>query len=188
MKQTAKYHLAGTAPLLMHNGRLSDPHDPWSKAIKKISAKSKKTDADHEEMGRLEWHGSLYLADEVPCIPMQVIKATLLRAAMTLKKGPRVKAGVVCQEHALLEYNGPRDFSALWLDDRFRDRRPKAMRGVRVIRTRPVFFPWEATIVLAFSDELVNPQEVDEFVTIAGTTIGFCDERPDYGRFSVHKL
>lgn len=188
MKQTAKYHLTGQAPLLMHNGQLSDPLNQWAQAIKKISEKRKKTEADHEEIGRLEWHGSLYFFEGAPCIPLQAIKATLLRAAMTLKKGPKVKAGLVCESHAPLEYDGPTDPKEMWLDERFRYRVSKFLKGVRIVRTRPIFFPWSATIVLAFNDELLNPGEVNELVKIAGHTIGLLEERPEYGRFTMQKL
>ena len=51
-----------------------------------------------------------------------------------------------------------------------------------------MFFPWETDMLLAFNDEILNPEEVDELVMIGGAQIGFLDERPEYGRFNVHKL
>lgn len=188
MKQTAKFHLEGISPVLMHNGQLSDPLNEWSKAIARITSKKKKTDADHEEIGRLEWFGGLYLMDSGPCIPMKAVKATLLRAAMTLKKGPKVKSGLVCEEHALLEYDGPRDPKALWADGRFTYRVTKPQRGQRIVRTRASFFPWATDLLLAFDDETLNPTEVNELVQIAGSSVGFLDERPEYGRFRAHKV
>ena len=160
----------------------------WAKAIKKISDKRKKTEADHLEMGRLEWHGSLYLHEGAPCIPLYAIKATLLRAATTLRKGPKVKAGVVCEAHAPLLYDGPTDPKELWEDERFRFRSTKALNGRRVVRTRPMFFPWSADVIIVFNDEAINPGEVDELMAIAGHTIGLLEERPEYGRFRVHKI
>jgi hypothetical protein len=188
LKQTAKYLLTGAAPVLMHNGKLSDPLYEWTKARKKITDKKKKTDADHEEIGRLEWMGGLYLFNGAPCIPREAIKATLLRAGFTLKKGPKVKPGIVCENHAALMYEGPKTANELWDDGQFTHRVTKSQKGQRVVRTRPIFFPWSAEIVLAFQDETLNREEVDELVTIAGHTIGFLDERPEYGRFTVHKL
>ena len=188
MKQTVKYHLSGASPLMMHNGRLSDPLDEWAQRIKTITAKRKKTDADHEEIGRLEWFGSLYLFNGAPCIPREAIKATLIRAGATLKKSPKVKAGIVCEEHVPVLYEGPTDPKALWDDGRFVSRMSKKMGQVRVIRTRPLFFPWEMVLLLAFNDETLNPKEVDELLDIAGHSIGFLEERPEYGRFNVHKL
>ena len=188
MKQTAKHHLIGEAPLLMHNGQLSDPLNPWTKAKKKITDKRRKTEADHEEVGRLEWMGGLYLFNGAPCIPREAIKATLLNAGKTLKKGPKVKPGLVCEVHAPLQYDGPADPKALWEDGRFTYRVTKSQRGQRVVRTRPIFFPWEADVLLAFNDEILNPEEVDELVVIGGSQVGFLDERPEYGRYSVRKL
>ena len=188
MKQTAKFHLSGVAPLLMHNGQLSDPLNEWTKAKKKITDKRKKTEADHEEIGRLEWMGSLYLFNGAPCIPREAIKATLLRAAMTLKKGTKVKPGLVCESHIPLIYDGPTEAKTLWQDGRFIHRVTKSQKGQRVVRTRPIFFPWKADLIIAFNDEMLNPEEVDEIVTIAGHTIGFLEERPEYGRYSVQKF
>jgi hypothetical protein len=188
LKQTAKYHLTGASPLLMHNGQLSDPLNEWTKAIKRITEKRKRTEADHEEIGRLEWFGSLYLLNGVPCVPIKAIKATMLRAAFTLKKGPKVKPGMVCEEHAALIYDGPTDAKALWEDGRFSYRCTKPQRGQRIVRTRPIFYPWATDLVLAFNDEILNPDEVDEIVVIGGHSIGFLEERPEYGRYDVRKL
>ncbi len=41
--------------LMMHNGRTKDPLDPYAKALKKLTGKRKKTDADYLEISRLEW-------------------------------------------------------------------------------------------------------------------------------------
>jgi hypothetical protein len=172
----------------MHNGQLSDPLNAYAKAMKKITAKNKKTDADNEELGRLEWFGSLYLMDGTPCIPREALKATLLRAGKTLKKGPKVKAGIVCEEHAILEYDGPKNPKELWEDKRFVYRVSKPQGQVRIMRTRPIFQAWSIDVTITFSDEQLNPGEVDDIVTIAGHTIAFLEERPEYGRFDVHKL
>lgn len=188
MKQTTKYHLTGVAPLLMHNGQLSDPLNEWSKRIKTITDKRKRTEADHEEVSRLEWFGSLYLFNGEPCIPREAVKMTLIRAGTTLNKGPKVKPGIVCETHLVLAYDGPRDPKAMWEIEQFRYRTTKKQGTVRIVRTRPIFFPWETDLLLAFDDEKLNPGEVDEIVKIAGHTIGFLEERPEYGRFSVQKL
>src|SRR5688572_14283009 len=89
MLQTVKYHLKSESPLLMHNGSLGDPLYFWTKKIKEITAKQKKTDADHEEIGRLEWRGGLYLDNSRPCVPDVAQKATLFNAAKTLKLGKK---------------------------------------------------------------------------------------------------
>ena len=44
------FHIQGTVPTLMHNGRLADPLDEKSILLKEITGKRKKTEADQMEM------------------------------------------------------------------------------------------------------------------------------------------
>jgi hypothetical protein len=57
-----------------------------------------------------------------------------------------------------------------------------------VVRTRPIFEEWKTEIVIAFNDEVFNPAEVEELVILAGSAIGFLEERPEFGRFTPCKL
>ena len=141
-----------------------------------------------EEVGRLEWYGGLYLSGGRPVIPREAIKATLLRAGKTLKKGPQVKAGIVVMDHSALVYDGPMTPDTLWQDKRFVLRASKCLAGKRVVRTRPLFEHWEADVVIAFNDETLNPGEVAELMVIAGSAIGLLEERPEYGRFEVDTI
>jgi hypothetical protein len=188
MLQTVKYHLDGASPLLMHNGSLADPLYFWTKKIKEITAKQKKTDADHEEIGRLEWRGGLYLHNGVPCIPDVAQKATLFNAAKTLKLGKKIKAGLFIYDHALLSYEGPTDIEALWADEQFRDRRNMKVSGSMVMRTRPKFDQWAIAMVIGFDDEVLNASQVDQCVHIGGRLIGLLEGRPANGRYNAIKL
>lgn len=188
MLQTRKYHLDGVSPLLMHNGQLADPLCFWAKKIKEITAKQKKTDADHEEIGRLEWRGGLYLHESLPCVPAEAQKATLFNAAKTLKLGRKLKAGLFIYDHALLTHDGPTDIDALWADETFRDRRPMKVSGSMVMRTRPRFDHWSMDMVIGFDDEVLNPAQIDQFVDLGGRLIGILEGRPAYGRYSAKKL
>jgi hypothetical protein len=188
MLQTRKYHLTGASPLLMHNGQLADPLNFWAKQMKEITAKQKKTDADHEEIGRLEWRGGLYLHDNLPIVPDVAQKATLFNAAKTLKLGRKLKAGLFIYDHAVLTYDGPTDLDALWADEAFRDRRPMKVSGSMVMRTRPKFEAWSLDMVIGFDDEVLNPKEIDQFVDLGGRLIGLLEGRPAYGRYTAQKL
>ena len=171
----------------MHCGQLADPLNRWAKAIKAISGKRMKTDADHEEMARLEWFGSLYLDNGAPCIPAIALQATLINAAKTLKKGPKAKAGIVVETNAPLIYNGPTDPVQLWKDERFRDRTAMTVDRSKIMRTRPIFPTWGAQVTIAFNDEMLNASDIDAFVEIAGHTVGLLESRPRYGRFTMEK-
>lgn len=186
MKQVRSYQLTGVAPLMMHCGQLADPLNRWTKALKAVTGKRMKTEADHEEMARIEWFGSLYLERGAPCIPGIAMQATLINAAKTLKKGPKAKAGLVCESNFPLIYDGPTDPQSLWNDERFRDRTAMVVERSRVMRTRPVFPAWSATISVAFNDELLNASDVDAFVAIGGHTVGLLESRPRFGRYISH--
>lgn len=188
MLQTVKYHLNGVSPLLMHSGQLADPLNFWAKKMKEITGKQKKTDADHEEIGRLEWRGGLYLQNGLPCVPDVAQKATLFNASKTLKMGRKVKAGLFVYDHAMLTYEGPTDLDALWADERFRDRRPMKVGGSMVMRTRPRFEQWSIDMVIGFDDEVLNASQVDQFVHLGGRLIGILEGRPAYGRYSAKKI
>ena len=102
--------LTGTAPLLMHNSRLSNPLDPATKALKKVTGKRNKTDDDHEQVARLEFAGGLYLDPDVgPFIPGENIARALVDGAKLTKMGVKVTRGVfISTDVNPLSYNGPR--------------------------------------------------------------------------------
>jgi hypothetical protein len=90
-----QYRLTGDAPLLMHSGKLADPLSSVAKAIKQVSAKKAKTDADHERMATLEFAGSLYLDSELgPYIPGENIESSIYHAARKTKEGKLAASGL----------------------------------------------------------------------------------------------
>ena len=122
--QTLTSKIIGVAPLLMHNGQLVDPLNPHSQNIAELANRRNKTEADLREIGRREFFGGLYVMNGEPCIPAEMIEAALVRAAMKAKRGPAAKAGILVENNARLEYEGPHDPHALWEDERFRLRVP----------------------------------------------------------------
>src|SRR5688572_28760874 len=106
--ETSKFRIRGVVPLVMHNGQLADPLNSYTKELKKVSGKRSKTEADHEQMGKLEWYGSLYLHNGAPCLPGEVIEAAFIEAAKKGKRGPQAKAGVISDGFWPIEYDGPK--------------------------------------------------------------------------------
>lgn len=186
-----KFRINGVAPLIMHNGRLADPLDKYVRAIKEISGRRMKTDADHEEMARLEWLGGLYLADGKLCIPSFVMEATLIGkggAARKMKMGKQAAAGLIVEKDAPLEYEGPTDIDELWADEQYRLRSKVKVGQASVIRTRPIFDPWAAEIEVLYLPELVNREHVIQWMDIAGAESGLMDWRPKFGRFTAELI
>jgi hypothetical protein len=185
MYKTFSVTLQGVSPLVMHNGRLADPLSSITKAMKQISAKRDKTDADLEELARLEWYGGLYSQDGAPCIPGEVLEAHVLEAAKKRRKGQQVRAGLYCDGNFPLLYDGPRDPDALWADPAFRFTVPARVQRNRVIRTRPIFREWGVRFEVTFNDTLLNEQDIIALLHLGGEQIGLCDWRPKFGRYVV---
>jgi len=186
--QEVKYKLISSAPLIMHNGQTADPLNKWSKLKKPITSKRKKTEADEEELGHIQFFGSLYMDEDGPIIPGFVIDAMVVNGAKKFKEGQTAKAGCFCLQHAKLEYDGPRGAEELWNIDGFRFRVPVKIGMQKVPTTRPIFNKWSTVITLSIDDEMVNPSRIFEWLTVAGTQVGLCDWRPQHGRFTVERL
>lgn len=176
----------GSAPLILHNGQLSDPLSKWSKESKKITSKRAKTDADHEAMARIEFMGSLYIYNGAPCIPAENIEAALIDGAKKLRRGVDAKAGLFVMKHAPIVYEGPKEPDALWNNESFRSRVSAKVQKNRIMRTRPIFNEWSIVVHCEYEDGLLNRADVLEFANKAGSICGIGDWRPRYGRFSVN--
>jgi hypothetical protein len=183
-----RFQITGVSPLVMHNSRLSNPLDGVSRQIKSISAKRRKTEADFEEIARLEWFGSLYLSKGEPCLPGEMLEACITRGAMANKRGKQAKAGMLCLGAFPLQYDGPRDPVELWKGEEFRLVAGVRVGNARVMRTRPIFREWAAEIEVRYNPALLNAEEVHQFLAAAGELEGLGDWRPRFGRFEVAQL
>lgn len=189
MIQKLSFKIKGIAPLMMHNGRLADPDDPYSRAMKVITSNRKKTDADLEEIARLEFLGGLYLnKDEQVVIPGFVFEATLIGkggAARKERMGKEAAAALWVTRDFPLIYDGPQTPDELWKDKQFVDQSMVRVQTSKVKRTRPIFRDWDAEIVVEFNDNLIDEKQVKRWIEVAGEQVGLCDWRPRLGRFSV---
>jgi len=175
--------IVGLTPLLMHNGQLADPLNPYTKAMKPITSKRKKTDKDHADLAALEWEGGLYWdeANDCPTIPPENIEAAIHQAGGKNKSS--LQLGVIV-ENVVFNYVGPRGKAALAADMRFRDRRGVVVSQSRVFRCRPRFNQWGATIEIRFDENEVNKETIITAIEEAGRR-GICDYTPKFGRFQL---
>lgn len=184
-----KIEMVGTAPLLMHNVRLADDQNPYTKAISKLTAKrSKKTEEDKLEIDRLSFAGGLYFDEEIgPYLPAENIFRCLMEAGSLTRSGKKIERGVIFNDtRAPLEYDGPRTVDALWGDDGdspFVDRRMVAVQRQRIPRVRPIFPNWSASIGVEIDGQVLDPEEFTDIVEKAGKLIGLGDYRRFYGKF-----
>jgi hypothetical protein len=187
-----RFKITGAAPLLMHCGRLADSSDPYVEKMKEITSKRKKTDADHEELARLEFLGGLYLGENnEPVIPSHVMEAAIIGrggSARMERMGKESAAALWVIDDAPLVYDGPKDPNALFEDKRFVSQAMVAVQRNKVKRTRPIFKKWEAEIAVEFNENLIDEESVRRWVEVSGEQVGLMDWRPRFGRFEVQWL
>jgi len=177
--------LTGTAGLIMHNSRLSNPLDPATKALKSATSKRTKTDEDHENVARLEHAGGLYLDPDIgPYIPGENIARCLVDGGRITKQGVKITRGVfISSDVNPLAYAGPRDVQGLWEDKRFVHMASVKVGTSRVMRCRPVFYEWRVQAQGTLDESVLDLSDLTSIAEMAGHMCGLGDWRPRFGRF-----
>ena len=187
----ANYRLTGTRPMLMHNGQLADPTNPFVKEIKKIPRK--KSDDDYETLKNLEWKASLYLDEKGNVIvPADNILAAVISGAKKFKEGPAAKSGVLdADPHWPLLIDGAKaatPYGKLEKNARYYDYRGVKVQQSRIMRSRPIFRNWAVEIRLMIDAEIMDVAQVTRSLEMAGQRLGLGDYRPRFGLFEVEKI
>lgn len=159
--------------------------------MKAVSSKRKKTDADYDEMARLEWLAGLYRVDGDLVIPDYVLEAVFIKGAMKSKRGPQAKCGLFFTENAPLDFVGkPSVINDQTLAELFSSGDFAHTIGVRVsqskvMRTRPIFRGWSCLAQAQYDPDVLNLRDIEEIAIDAGKLVGLGDWRPKHGRFTA---
>jgi hypothetical protein len=185
MHEDLRVRFTGIAPLLMRAGQLADPLNPHAQALHRFTSKRVKTRADFEAIARIEWRGSLWLRNQVPCVPAEAIEAAMVAGGKGRRAGTLVRAAVIVRETPLLQYAGPADLNELYADPAFVHRCGVRVTNRTTMRTRPQFPIWSLVATLSYLPSLIDGTTLLEIATVAGATVGLGDYRPRFGRFLV---
>ena len=181
----------GTRPLLMNNGRMAlGAFDEHARAVKEITDKRKKTEADLMEKARREWRGSMYYDDDLgPYVPSENIEKCMVMGARKHKLGTYLEQGFqVEQELVALEYDGPRTVDELEAaGDRYQFNTGVKMgrTGGRVLKRRPIFRDWSLRFTAIYDPLVCDLDYIERAAKTAGAQVGLGDWRPRYGRFEA---
>ncbi|WP_293666378.1 hypothetical protein [uncultured Parabacteroides sp.] len=188
--RTLKFKIIGVSPLLMHDDKTANPFNEYSKQLKAISSKRKKSDDDLLEMARIEWMAGLYYTKEQGYfIKAECFEGTFLAAAKAKKLGKPFKESVSIPDNPSLEFKHKKLVpDQLFELDEYKDFRTVKIMSSKVIRCRPIFNQWSCEIEIWFDETRLNEEEVIQIVEYGARYIGVCDYRPKYGRFTVERI
>ena len=187
--------IRGVSPLITHNGAAGlDTRSPANVEKKEITdgrRSRNRTATDDARLRELECQTSLWLdARDAATIPEGAIRACIETGARKLKQGPQVREGLMVESIQSFDY----DREALGETVEELGKRAQFTVGVvvqrnRVLRTRAKFDEWSCTFTLFVDDELVDQEQLEAWLDIAGRRIGLGDWRPEksgtYGRFEA---
>ena len=185
---TINFKIKGITPLLMHSSQLSDPLNKYTKDLKKITSKRKKTDDDYADMSYIEMLGGLYWSEEYGLhMPGENIEACLIGAAKFKKLGTTFKRAAQVFELAC-PVNGtgaPKTPEKIAANDDFKFVKSVKVGTARVMRTRPIFHNWELDFSVLYDQNQLEREDIIDAAKSAGLMVGLGDWRPRFGKFEV---
>lgn len=192
--------ITGTTALLMHNVRLANPLNKYSKRISELNTDKKVKGADKEsvilEMYRIEWEGGLYHTETEASddgtgayLPARNVHKSILEAARMTREGPGIEQGSFSIGGKFrLEYDGPRSVADLYADGRFLDLQTVTVGASKVTRARARFDAWGCTASFMVDPDVCKPERFAELAAKAGAYKGVGDGHKGIfaaGRYTV---
>lgn len=189
--------LTGTVPIMLHSNQMVNPLNRYTKVIKPLTGKRKKTDEDILEIARIEWEAGLYVDKEMIVVPGRCLDATFREGAKRTKEGKKwIQGAMVMDDSCLLEYKGknshkftPSDeipnpkFNELFKTNCNIDMVKIGQQTI--LRARPIFYDWSLDVTIAFDEKVFDQRGIESLVAQAGQYVGLCERRPRYGKFDV---
>jgi len=178
--------LEGVRPILMHNVRLANPLDPYTRRLKEAASKKDKTDEDLAVISWIEARGSAYeTADGLLAIPAENVFSAIWEGAKGAKKGMQFKRAILPLTDLEPIYIDGETYNVDdYLDAGNIDVRPVKVQRNRVMRSRPIIrAPWTVTHRFEMMTDEFNFDQLQAAMNRAGRLVGIGDYRPRYGTF-----
>ena len=193
--------IAGTTPLIMHNGAGASPTD--SRELpdflkKKTGFKTfgeasenlkKKRDKNHELLAEVGFYSSLYLDENNKVIyPALCLERMIVEQSKEFKDGraslaPKARKAICVTENALLEFpNKNKPLKDLF--DLHRYDTIVKISMAKTPRTRAKFDEWSCEFKVELMSKLIDEGTFEEILKL-GTFYGSLERRPRFGRYNV---
>ena len=175
-----KFRFESVSPLLQHDDKMANPFNDYTKRMKAISSKRKKTDDDLMEMARIEWMASLYHTERKGYyMKAECIEAAMLAAAKDKKLGKAFQAAVSVPDDPVFHFEHeslpPEE---LFRMDAYRDFRTVKVQRANILRCRPIFCDWHCDVDIWYEESRWNERELKDVVDFAITGLNSVDSKP----------
>jgi len=188
--------IVGESPIIMHSAAGMDNRSELSLARIAIAKKkgTNRTASDDARLREIEVEQALWLRNGKPYIPEAAIRTCIETGAKTQKQGAQVRGGLIVVETSPLEFDTSIYGETLqdWVKSTAFTQRVVVQRAA-LLRTRAMFEPpWAVSFKVDVDEELVDAEQLDLWLRIAGRRVGIGGWRPEksgpYGRFSVDSI
>ena len=186
--------IRGVRPIIHHSSTGLDAKHPANIERAELTRKvaSNRTESDEARIAELECQLAFWLDEnERPTIPTAALRTCIETAARKLRQGPQVREGLIVSEVLDFSYDKERYGSTLKeLAVSTQYRTGVVVQRQHILRTRAKFdLPWGCRFVLDCDDGLIDQQQLEAWLVIAGRRIGLGDWRPEksgnFGRFET---
>lgn len=181
-------HLTGVRPMLHHNGRLANPIDPYTRALKELTAKRKKTDEDLILIMQAEARAAVYeTAEGFVGLPTGNVWRSVKDAATAFKRGKDMERALIGSPDVepLLIHGEKWTVEDFLADPNNIDYRPVAVNRARTMRARPIVRGWSCTHTFELLEDVIDPRDMAPILERAGRLVGVGDWRPMFGTFTT---
>lgn len=188
---TIKY--TGLDSLLQNNPQMSDPLNKYSKEMKLVTGKRKKTDDDILTMREIELRAKIYWDEALGGIYVPSTWVTASIQGVSWSKAKIKKADIracvfVTEPKLKLTYEGMEKVKKpldIVKQDQFHNVASLKQGQVRVVKATPIFHGWSFAATVEFDDSIINERELKELIEYGAAFGGFGDFRPTHGRATV---
>lgn len=175
------------ADYIQHNPQTAMPANKFAKAMKELTGKRKKTDADHDMIANIEYQAGLYLnGDGLVVLPSTQFEAAIAEGAKVSKEGKVCLSSTFVEGDAILSYDGgPLTLGELLVSEEHRIDALVRVGQAKTMRRRPHFTNARAEFRVSLDVEQANASQLRRWVFDALNIKGIGDWRPRHGRGEI---
>lgn len=180
--------IEGETPMIIHNGRTSNPLDEYAKRLKALTSKRKKTDEDYEKILDLQWHASLYWNDTIGLyMPVENLLAALHKACKKHKLGNHVSGFVFGEKLGFpILVEGHESLEKLESIQEYRFVKAVSIQRAKTLSCRAMFKEWALNFNFEVDQSLLTEEDVSMILETMSKRIGLGVWTPSHPKPGNH--